>query len=701
MAMIQKIRQNSWLLVVLIALGLLGFLVMDMTSGQQSVFGGVDTDMGEVNGTAIDVNEFNNRLNNVFRSADYAQREQLWNFYIDDILLKEEASALGLGVGRTELIDREFGINPDPAVTKWFINQQTGQVDRQQINQVQQAIESGTFTDPQARYFWSHVEKEVIKSRLQSKLNSLVSKAMYTPAWMAQLMNEELNQKLDLAYVRIPYSEVDNSEVEVKDADIAAFLKENPGKYEREEEVRVISYVTFPVEPSAADSMGIRKELEDLAADFSAAEDDSLFVEVNDGQFPLQYLHEEDLPESLQGVAFGLETGSTYGPYLEGRYYRMAKLVDRKPVADSVRSRHILRRVDDPNNTQAIEDAKRLVDSLKTLIETGVATFDTLAKQFGQDGTAAKGGDLDFAVQGSMVPSFNQYIFHEGEIGELGIVETQFGIHLVEVTDRRNIQDGVRMAFLNRPILPGEETRRAASNMALEFAADHRDAAAMKSGAAEKGLQVQQTAPRVSSDYSIVGLGSGPDAREIIRWAFSDNTDPGDVSADIYAFEDEQFLYENKYVVAALENIQKPGLPSVSEIRPEVETEVLNRKKADLLASRIQATTLESIANQFATQVDTARGIAFSAGFVPGIGREPQVIAAAFSLGINQLSEPVAGQSGVFVLNVFYKQPVPAVNMPQVRRQASSRARTQVAGNLMNSLRADAEVEDNRARFNY
>lgn len=701
MAMIQKIRQNSWLLVVLIALGLLGFLVMDMTSGQQSVFGGVDTDMGEVNGTAIDVNEFNNRLNNVFRSADYSQREQLWNFYIDDILLKEEAASLGLGVGKTELIDREFGVNPDPAVTKWFINPQTGQVDRQQINQVQQAIESGTFTDPQARYFWSHVEKEVIKSRLQSKLSSLVSKAMFTPSWMAQLMNEELNQKIDLAYVRIPYSEVDNAEVEVKDSDIAAFLKENPGRFERKEEVRVVSYLSFPVEPTAADSMNIRNELEGLSADFSAAEDDSLFVEVNDGQFPLQYLHEEDLPEALEGVAFSMEPGSTYGPYVEGRYYRLAKLVDRKAVADSVRSRHILRRIDDPNNAQAAEDARQLIDSLKTLIETGVATFDTLAKQFGQDGTAMNGGDLDFAVQGSMVPSFNQYIFHEGEIGELGIVETQFGVHLVEVTDRRNIQDGVRMAFLNRPIIPGEETRRAASNRALEFAADHRDAEAMKSGAAELGMDVQQTAPRLASDYSIMGLGSGQDAREIVRWAFLDDTDPGDVSADIYAFEDAEFLYENMYVVAALQNIQKPGLPSVAEIRPEVETEVLNKKKAELLSSRIKAGSLEAVAGQFSTQVDTAKGVAFSSGFVPGIGREPMVISAAFALETNQVSQPVAGQSGVFVLDVFYKQPVPPVNMPQVRRQVSSRARTQVAGNLMQSLRDDAEVTDHRARFNY
>lgn len=701
MAMIQKIRQNSWLLVVLIALGLLGFLVMDMTSGQQSVFGGVDTDMGEVNGTAIDVNEFNNRLNNVFRSADYSQREQLWNFYIDDILLKEEAASLGLGVGKTELIDREFGVNPDPAVTKWFINPQTGQVDRQQINQVQQAIESGTFTDPQARYFWSHVEKEVIKSRLQSKLSSLVSKAMFTPSWMAQLMNEELNQKIDLAYVRIPYSEVDNAEVEVKDSDIAAFLKENPGRFERKEEVRVVSYLSFPVEPTADDSMNIRNELEGLSADFSAAEDDSLFVEVNDGQFPLQYLHEEDLPEALEGVAFSMEPGSTYGPYVEGRYYRLAKLVDRKAVADSVRSRHILRRIDDPNNAQAAEDARQLIDSLKTLIETGVATFDTLAKQFGQDGTAMNGGDLDFAVQGSMVPSFNQYIFHEGEIGELGIVETQFGVHLVEVTDRRNIQDGVRMAFLNRPIIPGEETRRAASNRALEFAADHRDAEAMKSGAAELGMDVQQTAPRLASDYSIMGLGSGQDAREIVRWAFLDDTDPGDVSADIYAFEDAEFLYENMYVVAALQNIQKPGLPSVAEIRPEVETEVLNKKKAELLSSRIKAGSLEAVAGQFSTQVDTAKGVAFSSGFVPGIGREPMVISAAFALETNQVSQPVAGQSGVFVLDVFYKQPVPPVNMPQVRRQVSSRARTQVAGNLMQSLRDDAEVTDHRARFNY
>lgn len=702
MALIGKIRKNSWILIVLIALGLGGFIFMDMFSGQQSIFGSTQFTVGEIDGKKIDWNEFVRTEQMLYsNTADpFSARNSLWNFYLEETIINREAEALGLSVSKEELIDLQFGASLSPIITQRFRDPNTGQVDRTQLNQIKQQIENNTL-DPSVRSFWAHQEKEIIKDRLQSKLSALVSKGMYTPQWMARMLFQEQNQKIDMAYVQIPFDEVADSEVTLTDDDYESYLKENMEQYHQDEETRTVEYTVFNVKPTPWDSTELLQRIEGLVPRFAEAKNDSLFAVNNFGSIEPAYLKKSEVSQAIADTVFSMTVGSVYGPYIDRGAYNAVKLVNRLTVPDSVRSRHILIRA---NNIQQAISARKTIDSLKTLIDNGAHTFDSLAMKFSQDASnASKGGDLGYVALGRMVPPFEKFIFYDGSVGRPGIVTTQFGIHLVEVLDRKyeTREEGVRLAYLSEPIIPSQATQDSLYNVVLEFVGVNRTAEQLRTAVNEASyLELQTTPPLKENDFNIVSLGGGQSSRDIVRWAFNSETRTGDVSPDIYIYEDPVEYFNNKYVVASLKGIRPAGKPTVENVKDQIETAVRNQKKVEILKSRISSSDLESIAGNFATEVDTARSISFSSGFIPGLGQEPKVLARAFTLNTNELSEPIGGNNGVFIVKTLRQTPAPEPNnLSIIKRTNAQTVQSQVRANLMPALKEETKVKDYRSKF--
>lgn len=701
MALIGKIRKNSWLLIVLIGLGLGGFIIMDMTSGQQSVFGSSQTLMGEVDGKKLDWNQFN-RTENILYSGSatdvFVRRNALWNYYVEEAIISQEAEALGLGVSRQELLDLQFGPNPSPVIQQRFRNPATQALDRQRLNEIRSAIESGQMTDPNMRAFWAHQEKEIIKDRLQTKLNTLVSKAIYTPTWMVEMGYKDRNQRVTFAYVKVPYDEIPNTEVSLADADYERYLEENRALYEQEEETRLVDYVVFNVEPTAADSSMWREQIAELIPDFEDTEDDSLFVERNFGSYDPAYVQKEALSPAIADTVFNMPAGEVYGPYMENGAYKAVKLIDRQIVPDSVRSRHILIPANDP---VSLVQAQNRVDSLKNLIETGQSSFDSLALKFGTDATRTEGGDLGYVAPGAMVKPFNDLIFYQAEEGELNTVLTQFGLHLVEVTGRKFIDNnpGVRVAYLEQAIIPSESTQNDVYDRALAFVSEYRTLEELQEAVeADPALVLESSSPLKRNDYTLGNLGSGQASRDIIRWAFLEGSE-GEVSPEVYIYQNPVEFYNDRYVVAALAETISPGMPSVEAIRDEIQPQVVNMKKAEIISQQVIGQDLPAVAGNYNVEVDTVSAT-FDQSNITGVGNEPKVLGTAFSMDENQLSEPVDGSTGVFVLRLLQKPQVgTATNIPQLRRTMSSTLRTQVGLRLMQAMRDNAEIEDYRSKF--
>lgn len=687
----------------MIGLGLGGFIIMDMTSGQQSIFGSSQTIVGNIEGNKLDWNQFMRTENILYGNSNadvFARRNALWNYYVEEALISQEAEALGLGVSKTELIDLQFGPNPSPIIRQRFVNPQTGQLDRAQLNEFQTAIQTNTLTDPQIIAFWAHQEKEIIKDRLQSKLSNLVSKSLYTPTWMAEMGNKDQNSRVTFAYTMTPFDEINNTDVTLSDEDFEAYIEENAAQFETKEETRRLDYLVFEVEPTAEDTAKWRNQIANLIPEFEQTTNDSAFVERNYGSIDGAYVKADQLSPTIRDTVFQMPVGSVYGPYVEGNAFMAVKLLGRQVIPDSVRSRHILIR--GAASPMGLMQAQRTVDSLKQLIESGEQTFDSLAVAFGTDGTASQGGDLGYTAPGQMVKPFNDLIFYQAEEGKLYSVITQFGVHLVEVTDRKYLtnEEGVQVAYISQSIIPSEETQNEIYDDVLEFVGQNRTLDQLNTAVSnDPTLTVQSTPPLKKNDFSIGELGSGQTTRDMIRWAFQE-ADQGDVAPEVYIYQDAVEFYNNKYVVAALKSVVSPGLPSPDDIREQIELEVINKKKGQMLAEQLAGQDLQSIAGSYSIPVDTANNVNFSTSFIPNVGNEPKVIATAFTLDQGGVSAPVIGNSGVYVVKLLTKTEAGTVtNIPQIRRTMASNIRSQVNFRLMETLKEKASITDRRSRF--
>jgi peptidyl-prolyl cis-trans isomerase D len=710
MALIGTIRKNSWILVVMIALGLGGFLVMDMVSAGQGPGGGLSQAvMGKINGEKIQRTEFERMYGVLYSNSQapvYQNRNNLWNWYIEEKLVNHEADALGLGLSPAEIRELEFGTNPSPIIRRNFPNpQQPGTINRQQLDYFKQIIEEDRVGEeiaagrlaPSFMDFWRTQRREVIKDRMQSKLVSLVQKAMYTPNWMAEMGYEEQSLFIDFAYVKVPYDEIANQDVTISDSDLEAYLRENRNQYEREKELREMEYVVFNVLPTPEDSAAVSTSLAELMGEFSTAENDSNFVLRNEGIITPFYYTAEELSPMISDTVDSMNSGDIFGPYIETGQYKIVKVIDRALMADSADTRHILLSATSPDQ---FAEASERADSIMNVLRAGTTPFDSLVVAFSQDpGSNTNGGKYEGVTPNQFVPEFNRVLFITGEIGPLYKVRTSYGIHIVEVLSRYgDRQDRYNVAYIGKDIIPSQETMANRYEDAAAFIANNRDLASLRAAADEAGLQVVTAPPMDNNGYTLGALGYSNETRDIVCWAFS--AYEGDVSPSVYTFTDQQRYYDNKYVIVGLSDIQYPGLPEVSEVRDELELAVVNEKKAEVILGRLaNATDLSGAASTFNVPVDTASNVSFSQATVPGLGSEGKVIASAFQLEPGQTSAAIQGETGVFMVQTIRKPTLgQPTNLPVIRQTMNTTARNGAAS-LITFMREGAEVTDNRSTF--
>lgn len=701
MALIGKIRNNSWIIIVMLALGLGGFIVMDMVSaGAKS--GGNQFTIGEVNGEKLDWNEFQRTERILYPNATgdtYGQRNYIWNYMVEERLLKDEGAELGLNVGEEEMEELQFGTKVSPIIQRNFRDPNTGQMDRASLDQIRTNLGTGNL-QPQLEEFWAFQHEEIIKDRLQSKLSALIKKTIYTPTWMAQQLQAEQGSSMDFEYVLVPFDKMDDAEVELTDEDYKAWMKENSGLIEIKEEVRTVDFVVFNVVPTSQDSALIRDEITETIEAFRNAVNDSQFVENNYGMLAATYFKKDDLPEVIADTVFKMPLGTVYGPYIEGASYRGVKVIDRKIIPDSVDSRHILIRASNQNEAIA---ALTTLDSIKTVIEAGIAPFDSMAMKLSQDGSGPTGGELGWSAPGRMVEPFNDLLFYTAEPGELNIITTQFGVHLVEVTGRKYIDNetGVRLAFLDAPIVPSEETQAELYDDALEFSGQNRTLEELKTELANRPELSLETAQGLTANgYQFSNLGSGGTSRDIIRWAFEPGVKAGMVSPDVYVYDEPTLFYNARYVVPAVKTVMKAGELALKDVKEAYKTQVLAKKKGELLAAKITSQDLNAVASQFGVAVDTFNNVNFNMSYLQGLGNENRVIGKVTSLTQGQVAGPIVGVSGVYLVKVIDRSEASlATDISSFRGQLTSTSRNGVDSRLIEAIKGSAEIEDFRYNF--
>ncbi|HND88970.1 MAG TPA: peptidylprolyl isomerase, partial [Saprospiraceae bacterium] len=692
--------KNGWILIVLMALALGGFILMEIMGNlNRNSQGDVNT-LARVNGKDIKYSNFENYQNIIYGNAQqdpYQVRNDVWDYFLENALVKDEADKMGLGIGRDELQDLQFGTNLSPVIVQRFSDPNTRQVQRAALQNVKTMMDEGRFTDERNRVYWKTMVEEVIKDRLQSKVVNVVSKGMYTPTWQAEMVFRENNERVDFRYVRIGYEKVSDEESKVTDEDYTNYLKENPNLFSQTEETRVLDYAALDVVPSSSDSAAAREVVAKLVDGFRTAANDSNYVALNSGVYETVYKPKNLLSPVAADTLLRLPVGSVVGPYLDGDVWTVAKILGRKTLPDSVRARHIL--IQGAENPAS---AERTIDSLMALLNAKRVPFDTLARRNSQDGgSAVKGGDLGWFANGTMVPEFNDVCFVTGEQGKLYKVRTQFGWHIIDITGKKFVKNepSVKAAYLRQRVEPSKATQQAVKDRAVALIQKSKTLSDLTKSVGQENLSIQSSFPLKANDY-LVGSFAGNDARAMVKWAYEDGTDANDVSGEVFSIRDAGGgFFDTKYVVAGLKTITPAGKSDVAALKanPEADQKVKSRKKGEVIASKIQGQTdLGAIAGQWQTKVDTARNASFMQG-----GSEPRVVGTVFNTAKDAVSAPIIGSNGVYVVSPLTDKP--QIQLPpdltMFRRQLVSTAVSQVKIGLISSMKKTADVEDFRSKF--
>ncbi len=702
MALIGTIRKNFWFVLILLGLALAAFILMDMTSAGNA--GGVgNLTMGSIAGEKIDYRAFQTTESAYFGNAPgdvFSKRKNIWDFYVQNALLKKESNKLGLSVSTEELMDLQFGTNPSQIIQANFGNPQTGQLNTAQLNGFKTAIENGDEMPASSRAFWAEQEKQIIKDRVQSKLNSLVGKAVYTPSWMAEESYKLDNDIVDFNYIKIPFDQIDGSGVEVQDSDINSFITSQKHQYEVNEPTRVIEFASFEVLPSEEDKSAILDKLNGMKNEFTTTQDDSTYVLSNNGAYSHLYATADQLPADARDQITSLAPGEVYGPFEQEGLYLMIKMLDKRKIADTVEASHIMKTAATP---QAITEAYVFMDSIKRVLRSGVS-FDTLAVRHSDDtNTKAVGGSIGRFTQQSIPQTFNRACFLEGKEGGIYTVETEFGLHLVKIDDvvYSNNDLKYQIASVAQPITPSQNTQDDMYDRVTEIVSGNREISKLRTALeAEPGVILEKSTALRANDYALGNLPATQTSREIIQWAFNPSTELGDVSPDIYRFIDQVNYYDKNYVLVSLNSIIPSGLPTADAMRSTLETRVMNKLKGEKFAGSFTFNSLQEAASSQGVQVQNAANIGSKSSIITGIGNEPKVLAAAFGTAVQAVSQPIVGESGVYIVQPISRQePGDPTNLAMVKNGLNNSTKSQVNFSLIKNMTKRADIKDGRSEF--
>lgn len=709
MQIIQGIRDKGTIIVfIVIALSLIGFLLMDSRTGSNNQAGSLGASVGSINGTDVELGDYQKRVDNVIAqqeqrtgrsvtSTESSQmRETAWQQVVAENVFFAEAEKLGISLTPAELSSILLSNDPsNPFLQEESLrDSMTGLLDPVKASEALKNIKK--FKGEQREAVTTQLVDPLRLNMVAAKYTGLINAGTYYASWMKERDIALENNFSTIEYAAIPYTIISDSSIKVTDADVDAYVAKNKGLF-KQEAGRKISYITFSQLPSAADSAALMAEMNNLKTAFAADSNAQMFVTKNGSiiDYQDQYLPKSRLQSSQMDSVLKYPQGTIVGPYVDNGSMVLAKVLGSKTMPDSVGAKHILIGVNNPQTGAAIRDdaaAKRLADSLLAAIKAG-ANFQMLAMQYSDDASnKMTGGDLGTFAYGQMVPEFNDYVFSK-PVGELGVVQTNFGYHILAVTKQTNFNEAYKVAFLAKDIIPADATINNASGEAAK-AANQKNGAELLKYASANGLGITKEPMLVKeNDFQVGGLS---DARQLVQWAFKAKT--GDVS--------EPFNINDQFVVATVDKVEKEGVQDAATARSGAEPIIIKQKKAAIIKEKLGANpTVEAAAQKYNVQVATAgadSSITMNAQMVNGIGIEPKLIGAAFNKSfIGKPTPAIEGTNGVYVAKVIAIFAKPVLNQMEQEQMISAKktAYKSLANGWFEGLKSQADIKDKRSKY--
>jgi peptidyl-prolyl cis-trans isomerase D len=704
MALINKIREKSGVAVTVIAISLILFMVGGDLLGPNSILGGNSNQVvGEIAGKEINIKDFQSRVDG-FRQNYEAQsgrslnenelaslRDQAWNQFIVDIAYKKQFDKLGLSVTDEELVDMVQGNHISPSILQAFSDPTSGRFDK---NAVVNYLKNLKTLPVEQQKSWANFETSLREERIRSKYENLLKLSTYIPKAQAEKEYVAQNTKATTRYLYVPYFSIVDTTIKVTDSQLEGYLSAHRSEY-KGTDTRSIEYVSFPVQPAKDDSTALYNEIKELARGLATAQSDSSYAKMNsDIPLPMN-MSLATMSDQLKEAVKTFVPGGVYGPYREGNTYFIYKYDGtRTDTVSSAKASHILIRAE--NQSDSAKAAARVrAEGILSQIRAG-ANFEALAATSSADpGSAQRGGDLGyFQNNGAMVKPFEEAVFSASSTGLIPrLVESQFGFHIIKVTATKN-NTLYRIAAIGKTIAPSQATRDEAYRKADEFANSVKTKEQFNEAVKKNKALVVATANRIPE--SATNINAIQNGREIVRWAFKDDSKIGGVS--------QVFETEEQYIVAVLTAKSDQDNVKVDDFRDELTTKVRNELKAEQITAKLKGATgdLESIAKKYGAGalIETANDISLATGFLTSAGFDPIALGKVFGLKAGQKTGVFTGENGVFIMELINKTDAPKIaDFTQNKTQLTQSLESRSSYLVNEAIRENAKIVDRRAKF--
>ena len=676
---------------LIIAFGLLLFLVNPSDIIQTIQSTSSKNDVGKINGKSISYLQFDSEvrqmdevrkmISGTSANTDEGQvqlRNMTWQTLVDRYLVVPTIESAGIRVGQQEQENMFVGDNLSPVASNFYgFFDEDGNYSVDRVRELVEAAE----TSESYRMIRDYLFDNARSNRFNEKYLGLFNAGTYVNALERKRAIEENNATANVDFVLAPGTYFpEDSTVVVNKSEVEKYYKAHEDAF-RQVANRDIRYAVFELNASQEDIANSNAKFVGLYDEFASTDNMRAFLQKNsDRKWDDSWYKAGELRTVNADVEnFVSANNSGVSPVFQsGTTFYAARIMDNANLPDSVYVRHIM---------LVGNDAKHLADSLLGVVNKN--NFSTLANLYSADkGNAQDGemGNLGWMTKNIMIKGFEPVL--EAKVGVPFVLNTQYGSHVVEVTKTTKPVAKKKVAIFEKETTISKETERAISEQA-------RLLAVRSQGKLDNFKTVCDTTGIYARSLNITeatdSYGAISHAKEVTRWAF--NNKPGKVS-DVIPVDNKYFF------VVAVEKAHKEGIAPLKEvyesIRSQVYREKYVQKHAQDVAAQIEGlTSLEAVAEKLNTTVSNLTDVTFSTSSAPTT--EPAFIGAVAAAKEGVLTGPVAGMMGAYVFKVNGREM--GSYFTEDDAKAAHTRFVNYYDQMILPIMMDKTVKDNRARF--
>ena len=664
MTTLQRIRNHGALLIAVVGIAMLAFILGDFLNSGSSFFHRSRENVAVIEGNEIHYTEYeaaNEQLTEVYKletgRSDFDEemtnqlRNQVWSMLVMDYTMRAQAEKIGMDITADELKELCVGENPHQIISsrRYFMDE-NGQFNRdivknwiQTINQEGEEAEDANIQ--QAKTYWMYWEKALRITYMQEKYTTLLQHMLKANSLEAKYAFDARQNGVSIEYIMQPYFAVADSLVSVNEKDIKTLYKKNKEQYKQTPN-RAIKYIAFDIVPSKDDFKAEEALMNSLKEDFQTAEDITLVVNTNsDIMYDGFDYSESTVPAQFKAFAFAknAKAGDCTDILFENNTYAMARIMQcGYSMPDSVELKAIIPEGEDQ--------------------ELGWFTADRLPKNIAEKAFTTKRGGQFTIAQG---------------MGEL----------TYEVMEVSAATPKVKLAILSRSVTPSSKTYSAIYNNAKQFIVANPTLEAMETAAQEAGITV---VPQYNLTATTDKVGQLKSSRPIVRWTFE--AKEGQVS--------DVFECGQQFIVAAVAEVNDNEYRSLESVRAELTYEATTNAKAAYIKEQLKGVeTLAAAAEKLGQSIQSVERVTLADTRLGNAGMEPTVIGTAIALGENQLSQPIQGNMGVFLVQTGMAINTNEEFNAEVEKAQLTTRFAYLPYQAMQIMEDKADIEDNRANF--